>query len=201
MGKAFAKIHFNFRKNMLTTNANVKTYLGIVGSNEEDLITLLVKLATGAIQTFVGWEIEKTTHTEERIDGDGSAVIRVKGFPISSEAGKFKYEYNNGTFETPVWVSMATNNYYVDYAKGVIQTIVPYTGFKNLRLTYDVGYSTIPADIEEVAIKVAARMYNRRQSEGLASESLENASVNYSDVLSEDEKTILQKYRLPIFVI
>lgn len=186
---------------MLTTNANVKTYLGIVGSNEEDIITLLVRLATGAIQAFVGWEIEQTEHTDERVDGDGSAILRLKGFPISSTANDFKYEYNSGTFESPVWANMPTNNYFVDYTRGVIQTISPYTGFKNLRLTYKAGYTTVPADVEEVAIKCAARMYNQRKSEGIASEGLENANVSWKPDLSEEEKTIIQKYKLPMFVI
>ena len=184
---------------MLTTTQDVKTYLGIVGSGEEDLITLLVKLASQAIKTIAGWEIEKATYSNQRIDG-GDAIIRLKAKPIDPTG--FVIQLNNGTVGVPRWVDMLTSNYVLHLDEGVVEQIVPLDGILNLQLTYTAGYATIPADLELLCIELVARMYNKRKSEGISSEGMESVNVTYAtELLTEFDKAIIEQYKLAHFVI
>lgn len=194
VGKTFAEIQSGTKTSMLISNADAKLYLGIIGSGEEDLITLLVNFASQAIKNFVGWDIEQTTFTDEIYDG-GNTILRLRGKQISTS--DFSLKYNSGTLQNPVWTAMSTNNYIVHYASGAIEFITPYVGQANIKVTYKAGYTTVPKDVQMVCAKFVARMYNKRKSEGLASETLESNSMNWEkELLSEDEKAILSQYAI-----
>lgn len=183
---------------MLTTTANIKTYLGISGSSEDTLLTLLLGFADRIVKSFVGWDIEKKTITNQV--RDWSKFIHFNGYPLSSTG--LKVEYNSGTVATPVWSNVPTSDYVVHYDEGIIEFLVCYEGNQNIRLSGDIGYASasIPTDVEFVVIKFVSRMYNKRKSEGIASESLESANVSWKDEMSADEREIIEKYKLKIFV-
>lgn len=186
---------------MLISNADVKNYLGIVGSGEEDKITLVVKLACAAVANFLGWAVEEADYTE--IYDGGRRIYRLKAEPISTAENKtIKVQYNGGTVSTPNWLDMPTSDYQVEHAEGVVEVLVPnvysYDNFMRLKFIYTGGYGAdaIPTDIQLCAIGLASRLYNRSKAEGLASEAIENANVTYvQGLLNADEKLTLQKYQ------
>jgi len=188
---------------MLTTKANVKTYLGISGTAEDTLIDMLVKFASGEIVKLIGWAVNQSEVKNKTFDG-GSKIIRLGGKPIkddrTADTPTFKVEYNAGNLETPNWVAMPASNYVVYWDEGAIEFVAPYDGLNNIRVSATLGYETIPDDLEFVAVKVTSRLYNHRKSEGIGSEAMEGANVSWQDELSEEEKAIIQAYKLQTYV-
>lgn len=71
-------------------------------------------------------------------------------------------------------------------------------GRLNIDVTFEYGYSTVPADLKEVALSMAARLFGRSDT-ALAYESLGQYSYRYANGAAGDftktEAAIMRKYR------
>lgn len=185
----------------LTTLKNLKEYLGITSNDEDGLLTHLIQYVSGLMRVYVGWDITKAV-IENDVRDSYSSITRLQGFPILTgdeldvDDEEFLYEYNAGTLATPNWQTMLASNYFLNKEEGVVETLTKLDGFKDIRFTYTCGYDEVPKEVEAAALKAAARMYNHRKSEGIATEGIENANVQWSDELSKDEIMVLGAYCL-----
>lgn len=195
----------------LTSVANVKTYLGITSSSDDALLEMFVNQTTDWIEQFCGGRrFKDTTYTDEiyesefaKEQGDFPTIVRNRNYwlncrqyPITATAAVVvKYRSGNTS-----WQTQEATGYEVYNNRGQVYL---YGGMPNIRqavkLTYSAGYATIPSDLELACIKLVARQYEKRKSQGKKSESIGGATIVWADVGAEsvdgDVQSILDTYK------
>lgn len=178
----------------LTTKTKVKAMLDITGSTEDSLLDSICDQVTAYIEGLAGGQrFKMTTHDDEIHDGDNGQWIILRHRFIYDDA-TIKVEYNNGTNVTPSWVELTADEYQVYLENGTVYLDSKIAGKRNIRVSYTAGFNTIPYDLELAATTIACRIYNRRKSQGAASESFEGVAINWNDVLNEADRAIITKY-------
>jgi uncharacterized phiE125 gp8 family phage protein len=177
----------------------IKTYLGISVSTHDTVLTNLMTAVCAFIENVCDRVFNETTYTEEIYSG-GEKIIFLKKYPVSAVS---KVEYKSGSNSNPTWTEFTEDDYdLVDgrrliraggWAPGV-NTIWP-SGYNNIRITYTAGYSSNPADLEQLIIELVAKKFNQRKSDGIGSESAEGASLDWSRALTPEQKIVLSKFK------
>lgn len=191
----------------LTTVADVKESLGITDSSQDNLVIRKINFATEAIE---GWcrlprdhHFKETTYTNEEYDGSGSNMLRLKMRPVSTLSS---LQFRTTSENLDSWDSVDTQNYFLDINSGVVDLLYSEgTRFNSFRATYTAGFATIPADLAEAAVMLAAYLVEnsttgtnvKRQREG--QREIEYFQINAGDgngslveQLSLDD--VLQRY-------
>jgi hypothetical protein len=172
----------------LTTKDKVKAHLGITGNDYNDLLDNLCNQITAFIEKVCGnRRFKETTYTNEIYDGDSFRnYLQLKQYPII-ELIKIEYKEND------VWKEYNPRDY--EKYESMIYFYYPQPGKKNIRISYKAGYKDIPYDLEMLATKLVARIFEKRKAEGLKSESLGEARVDFDEFLKEEDKLILKNYQ------
>lgn len=183
----------------LTTTANVKSHLGISVTTWDTLLASLITSCSVFIENYCGGIRFKNSGSDvtEYHDGDpdaeGRKIIFVKNYPIISITS---VSYSSGSLSSPTWNVYDASSYYVqDNNRGEICFETLPVGKQNIRVVYQGGYNSIPEDLALACILMVARMYTRRNSEGVTNESVGGASVNWSTELSTEIRKTLNRYR------
>jgi len=180
----------------LTTKAKVKEYLDITADTYDDLLDNLCNQITDFIEKMCGGRRFYTTeYTQEVYDGDDfNRTLRLNNYPVTSWG---KIEYNAGTTTNPNWTEFNESDYekYDDMGYLWFDRLEP--GKRNIRVSYTAGYSTIPYDLELLATKLVARIFEKRLSEQKSNESSPDMTINWDKFLqTEDERILLNYTRL-----
>jgi len=181
---------------MLSTIAKVKTHIGLSGTTYDTTLTQILTGVDSFIKKILGRNVEEADYEDEIYDGD-CVFIQLKDKPLSTE--DFTFEYNKGDSETPDWATVPRDDYEFYEESGAIYMNNVYSGRKIFRISYTAG-SDIPEDLEMLAIRLTAKIYNKRKSEGTSNESLENLSFGWQDLLSPEDKIIIENHKLKFFV-
>lgn len=191
----------------LTTRQRLMDFMGLssVTSTQGNVLDRIIDAVTEYIQDYCGTRFKKTTYTNEVYNSSGNGVIVLKNKPvISSESISVEIGEHND------YNSLNSDYYVIDYDAGVLRTLVDTTlrrGVATLRVSYTAGYdydnvTTFLSDTEAGAIeyacwKLCAAAYNnRKQSQGVRSESLGDYAVTFQRTSFEDDEvaSILDKY-------
>lgn len=177
----------------ITTKTNVKTHLGITGTGDDTLLDTLCDQVTAWIENYCGGRrFYRTLHENEVYDGEPKKdYLVLKHFPVIEITS---IQYNAGTSKNPNWTNMDRDDYELYENEGVIYWNKIYDGVRNIRVSYNAGYSTMPYDLVLVANRLVARVYDKRKSEHLSNESLEGVNVNWGEFLRPEDKLILDSY-------
>ncbi len=181
----------------LTSKANVKEYLGISGTDDDDFIDNLIDRASEAIESHCRREFNSEERTEYH-DGRGSSRLVLKHRPVTAVASI--YDDLNRDFGSGTLIS--SSDYLVREDEGIVE-FVSSSSFKdgrlNVKVTYTGGYSTIPTDLGQACIMLVALLYHRGKqgADGIKQESQAGAySVTYVGMLMTPEITaLLASYR------
>lgn len=182
---------------MLATIEQVKTHMGLSGTTYDSVLTQILTGVDKFIKEDIKRYVEEETHTEQIFDGDYE-WIQLDDTNLSTEG--FTFEYNAGDSEDPDWQTVPRSDYELYYDEGLIFMNSLYYGKRVLRITYTVGSDTIPEDLKMLAIRLTAKIYNKRKSEGLGTESNPDYNFGWQDLLSVEDKIILDNNRLKFFV-
>jgi hypothetical protein len=143
---------------LLSTIARVKTFRGISGSGDDDLLNTLLAGVSQRMKSYMKRSIVATTITDEIHDGDGiSDTIILADYPVIQPPA-VAIELN-GT-------AVDTDDYQVDEEKGLLVHAAdgvgsPWTsGRRNYSVDYTAGYGIIPEDLVEIATKQTVHEYN-----------------------------------------
>lgn len=197
----------------LTSTAKVKAHLGISGATYDTVIDTFVNGVTDFIESFCRRRFKETTYSNEQYDGgepnsndDYRKRVFLKNYPVSAVSA---FEYRSGQISSPTWTAFSADDWLLYGNEGYVRYLGDYLprGHKNLRVSYTAGYKidfanettlanhTLPFDITMVATKLAARMFDKRLSEGKSSENVEGQGIQWSASLSDAETAILSRYR------
>lgn len=174
----------------LTTVAKVKAYLGLSGSSDDALLTDLVAEAESAIVELTGGRQLEAASITEVLDGSGREALRLTHYPVNS-VGTVKLAANRDFAAAD---PLAAGDLHFDPAAGLLYWrggCWP-LGLRNVQVTYNAGYSTLPVAITRAANIVVADWYTRAkqlasgQSQNeLASENLGDRSESYHRELTD----------------
>ena len=156
----------------------VKDYLGITGTDEDDTLATIVASVNAFIPQYTNRIWDKTTYTEELYDGPGHAALQLKQYPIISIT---KIEVEDEEIEERSGVG--EQGYYVkDYDTGIIYNNELWDrGRGNTLVSYVAGYETaddLPKDLKHACLELASFFRNMKGKSGIAAESL--GSYSYS---------------------
>lgn len=189
----------------LTTKANVKEYLSITGTSDDDFIDNLIARASEAIENYCKRKFNSETLTEY-YDGKGSNRIVLDRRPvisITSIHDDTDREYGSATL-------VAASDYVLYEDRGIVEYDASERTFtstkayfadgqKNVKVVYVAGYSTIPTDVEQACIMLVALLYNRgeQRADGIKTEAQAGTyNVAYVGTLMIPEiKQLLERYK------
>ncbi len=207
----------------LTTLASVKEFIGITDTSSDARLESLIDMITDQIEGMCGGRrFALETHTNELHDG-GEDKVFVENFPIASSP-TLVVERRSGTISNPTFVEFKVDEFVVYEKAGYIQffgrtpgthfhnndaallaTPTRTAGHRNIRVTYDAGFTVIPFDLELLANQMVSSAFNRASSVGIKKESVEGASVEYfgeqqstqthTSLLTLEQQMVINKYR------
>jgi len=175
---------------MLTTLSDVKNYLGITVTTYDSLLTSLIGSVSAWIEGYLDRKIAAVDLTET-VDG-GKRSIALSNFPINSVAS---IQYNQGTQHTPSMVTISPDDYTILYDFGIIEHVGIFPGGRrNITVTYNSGFETIPADLELVAKTLVAKLFGQRKAQGKKMEIFGSARIEWTNEITVEQKAVLDNY-------
>tara|TARA_R110000868_G_scaffold234542_2_gene488252 strand:- start:229 stop:816 length:588 start_codon:yes stop_codon:yes gene_type:complete len=187
----------------LITLQTAKDFIGgISGSADDSRLELFINMATEYIETYCDRRFKQTTYTDEVISGAGSNELVLRNWPV---IGSVTLGKRNVVDNEESWDAVDADDFWIDEEGGTVTGVTVFRkGTDNYRVTYSGGYATIPYDLQYACASIVAQFWNRKQANGLKSESLGDHSVTFdvgaggSNIPAEVE-AILDKYRnIPI---
>ena len=188
----------------LTTLADLKTYLGITDSSEDDLLNLLIADADAAILGYLDRSIEQATLTEY-YSGDGTTNLLLQQRPVTAitsvhvDSGAYAGQASGAFASTTEWT--AGEDFYAQSvvenesnpgniiaikgpgtftADGDRQTGGEWPrGTGNIKVVYTAGYSTVPGDLAAACRILVAWMWSSRDN-GMPVKSEKLGSYSYT---------------------
>lgn len=193
----------------LTTRSKVKAHLGIPRANtsKDSIIDQIIDGVSGFIETQTHRTFEIKEYTEI-MDGTRYDEIFLKEYPLR-DVLTLKID----GVEIDLDAEEEADSLIIDKEVGSIWRDNGFTGGrKSLRVTYEAGYNLpeeneesgseesgatgeyLPDAIEAAAIRLSARVYERRTAEGVSSVSGDSMSVNYKDAVDSDVISIIEAH-------
>ena len=193
----------------LTTRSKVKAHLGIPRANtsKDSIIDQIIDGVSGFIETQTHRNFAIKEYTEV-LDGTPYDEIFLKEYPLR-DVLTLKI---NGV-EIDIDAEEEAETIIIDKEVGSVYRENGFgSGRKSLRITYEAGFNlpeendesgneesgetgeNLPDAIEAAAIRLTARVYERRTAEGVSSVSGDSMSVNYKDAVDADVISIIEAH-------
>lgn len=144
----------------LTDVPSVKETLGISGgdTSKDNLVKRQINRATLNIETFCNLprdhHFKQTTYTDEVYQGNGSNQLVLKMRPVISITS---FQRHDSSESDASYSNVESDSYYSDLSSGTLDLLFGQNyGFGAYRVTYVAGYATIPADLAEACVALAA---------------------------------------------
>lgn len=168
----------------LTSLANVKAYLSIGDSTRDGILNLLIPAASRAIEKACDRTFNEATYADDRYSGNWQRTLQLRNYPVITFTGI--WDDSARVFASSSLIDSV--NYSVDNETGQVELdgLIFSKGVRNIKVSYTAGYTTIPADLELIAIKLVSFLYNKRFSDGASSESIGEGSVTYEASIPKD---------------
>lgn len=167
-----------------TTVAAVKQALKIdSGDNDHDNeIEALINACYLMLEAYIHHPLKAADYTEY-YDGDSTNSLVLRKYPINSVASI----YDDVTREWAADTLIESTDYVIDNEEQIgsvrlfQNTIIFSSGVKNIKITYNAGYTTIPNDAARACIMLVSYYFNRQGSEGMTAQSIGGKSESYTD--------------------
>jgi hypothetical protein len=164
----------------LTTLANLKEWLALTNTTASDsLLSRLISAASAQIEKLTSRSFTLATYVETRNGMGGYRMIllnqpivaigslMINGAPIPQRPNLSSY-------------SPGLGGYTFDQACVYLSGCSFCPGAQNVVITYDAGYSTVPADIEQACIALCGNWFRYKDRIGKSSEGIEGQSISFS---------------------
>lgn len=200
----------------ITSVANYKTYRGISGTGLDAALAVIHPAVEEMLARHTGRTFEETTHTDEEYDGDGSQILHLKSWPVTTLTS-VKYRDSGGTS-----TALASSSYRLKSDRGRV-TRLPFAhpsrftsdsygsvydsgwgaypcfteGYGNYLVTYTAGYAEGEFPVELLhAIYQAIDVFVSQVGIDLTIQSETEGSYSYTRA---DVNMILAPYKAELF--
>lgn len=179
----------------LCTIDNLKEYLGAQENSADDaLLERLVDAASSVIEAYCSRVFTATTYTE-LLDGTGTDVLGLRHYPILSVSALLEAGAAISTGSDPYAANAPSALIYAEEG----QLVRPYLRWLPYRryysVTYQAGYSPIPASIVQACVELAGLMTKQKEHVGLQTKTTSVQTTTYISQLSEGSQRALDLYR------
>jgi len=145
----------------LTSLSDVKETLGISGTAKDNLLIRKINQATDIIEGYCALaynhHFKSTVYTNEEYDGSGANTLSLKMRPVIIISSLQRRQTTQNEAD---WDDIDADSYFTDLNAGVIEYLsnqgLAWNGY---RVSYTAGYATIPADLAEACVTLAAYLY------------------------------------------
>lgn len=182
---------------MFITKEDVKQHIDINTNDYDDILDVYIDAVGAYLKNKIGRAIEEETDITEYFDGDDlSDTVILENYPIT-DTTTFQFQYMTGTYSSPTWNDFDDDYYQVDTEKGMVLTDAMYDGRRNIKVVYSAGYASadIPDPLKLAALKLVAKAYNKKRSDGFKEESAGGASISWDKFFTEDIAELINPYR------
>lgn len=182
----------------LTNVSDVKETLGIDSGNtaKDNLIKRKINQVTEAIEAYcllpVDHHFKETEYTNEEYDSTGVDTLSLKMRPVTTFT---TLESRDTNLNENDWTTVDSEFYFVDKPSGVLQFNFTAVGrHKRFRATYTAGYETIPADLSESAVTLAAHLIDHATSGfGVKRKKEGQREIEYFDSSSGNDSSLIKQ--------
>lgn len=201
----------------LTTKGRVKDRLGLKEANFDTLLDRLIAGVTDYIEAECGGRrFLRTTYTNEVITifNSQQKILPVKHIPLVSISS---LQYRTGLKSNPNYTNFNNNDWEIlgDGSSGLVRVWGLSADINFVQITYIGGYlidfpnagdqsnitHNLPYDLSDLAERLTIKRFKKREHEGKASEGFEGGTVTWKELLDDDDKATITRYkRLPQFV-
>jgi len=173
----------------LTTVAKLVEYLGLT-IVPPSVFPRLVSAASAFIESNLNRIFEITDYVETR-SGRDEKFITFSDYPVSSVSS-----VSIDGQAIPAAASITGAGYRFDDTRLVLNGYRFNRGLLNVQIAYSAGYATVPYEVEQACLDVAARKYKERDRVGVNSKIINGETVVFSKTDMTDElKSILRAYQ------
>ena len=178
----------------LIETAKIKSILNLDNTDFDEIIDDINDGVGVMIEGLLGTKLKHATYTEV-YDGDGYYLI-TNNYPLKT-LGKFEIDIDGS------WLEIENVKF---KQNGVVGYKTP-DGFQNVQVTYDAGYlidwvnaddpakHTLPHDLSEMGKRFVLRQYRKLNNEGEKTSNYTNSSLTWDDLVTKDDKMVIEKYR------
>lgn len=180
--------------NALVTLEIAKDFLDIASSNtdQDTKIARFINAASQMISNYCNREFELKTNTEY-YDGRSTNAILLHQYP-AYKPSSVKID-NDWVFDS---TSEVSSNDFDVYPGGwlVAKSQIFIRGTKNIKVTYNSGYQTIPSDLQEACLMLVEYLYMHRNDRrsGVTTKSKNGENISYTPSIPQNIKDMLVNY-------
>lgn len=170
-------------------------------TGDDELVKFWINSATDELERECDRQLASRLVTNEYQDGRGQNIILLRQFPVTAISElriDGKSEFTDASTLIP-----ATDYALTDDAQSVVfkRGYFP-KGYRNIRVTYTAGYTTIPADLMNATLWLVHWYHHIRNAAdiGRVSKSKEGETVSWSQKAPDYVKDTIARYKRTEFV-
>lgn len=174
----------------LTTLNDVKGWLSITSTTDDELLSRLITGASAFIESWCTRSFALTQYTDV-LNGKGSNTMLLGNYPITAVSFVKVDNISIHAAADCTQIGYAFDDIAVYLQGGQIFT----KGIRNVTITYTAGYADVPADIAMACFELVGKKYRERAHIGQTSKTLAGEIVSFmpSD-LSKETMSMLRSY-------
>ena len=181
--------------NALVTLAQGKAHLGIptLDTTQDARVEDYINAASDHVESLTNRKLVLQTHTHY-LDGNGKGRMLLQEFPAQKPTVvnmDLSWTFGSGTL-------VPTTEFEVQFdvilVRRSLQTFP--NGARNVKVTYQAGYSTIPMDVQQATLLGVEMLYHGRNDRrlGVQSKTKVGESVVFVDAIPQLVQTLLAPY-------
>jgi len=159
----------------------VKQVLGIVTTEQDELLTFYIDAVSSQIKKYCETDFELKNREEKILNIRGQKGFLLYHFPVASITSIEGIARDSFSWSSEGYISLR-------YPLGI----------DSVRVVYSAGYATIPKDVSLACLKMVVDQYKKRNERGgISSERIGSYSYSLEDVdgFSQEIKSLLDPYR------
>jgi len=162
--------------------------------DQNDVLKSIIDSISTSIEKYCSRTFLSTSYTEY-YNGDGRSILYLKNYPIISITSI--HEDDNWVWDSSTLISTSYYRTFDDLGIIFKDGTRLDTGRLNIKVVYVAGFTTIPSDIQNVAIVESIRMFDNMKTLNLSSRSENNSTTSYIiDGFLPKSKSVLNLYKL-----
>lgn len=172
-------------------------------SDKDEFVSRLINDISGLVEAYCDRQLKARDYTNEDYDGLGTEELYLNHYPVNSVTSI--YDDANRDFTSS---SLVDSDDYVFYDEGRVVLIAVTTtltstgftmGYKNIRVSYNAGYATIPADLRMIVSEILIKKFKAYGDRTIGYTGIsiggQNISMTLGDLLPEHKMILDAKYR------